>query len=159
MALEMVPFDIETTAFEVTGQVTVVGVELPLGCRVFLQGDEDTATGEVAVGGLEATVTERCGTQVKLSGHASEAALLDAVGVFARKRLHGEDVLLGAFNGERWTGGVDLPVLRARLAATSVEWPFPDMPYAEAVLLPRQDSKRRQIRGSPSYTLHPVIHH
>ncbi len=134
MALEMVPFDIETTGFEVTDEVTVVGVELPLGCRMFLQADEDTVNGERAAAELEATVGERCGTHVKLSVHASEAALLEAVGVFARERLHGEDVLLVAFNGERWKDGFDLPFLRTRLAATDVEWPFRDMPYAD--LLP-----------------------
>jgi uncharacterized protein YprB with RNaseH-like and TPR domain len=134
MALEMVPFDIETTGFEVTDEVTVVGFEFPLGCRVFLQGDEGTATDEAAVGEIEAGVAERCGTEVQLSVHASEAALLEAVGGFARERLHGEDVLLVAFNGERWKDGFDLPFLRTRLAATGVEWPFRDMPYAD--LLP-----------------------
>ena len=132
MALEMVPFDIETTGFDMTDAVTVVGLELSLGCRVFLQADADTLDGDVAA--LEATVGERCGTHVKLSLHASEAALLEAVGVFARERLHGEDVLLVAFNGERWKDGFDLPFLRTRLAATDVEWPFRDMPYAD--LLP-----------------------
>jgi len=107
MALEMVPFDIETTGFDVTDEVTVVGLELSLGCRVFLQADEDALDGDLAA--LEATVGERCGTHVKLSLHASEAALLAAVGVFARERLHGEDVLLVAFNGERWKDGFDLP--------------------------------------------------
>lgn len=132
MGLEMVSFDIETTGFDVTDAVTVVGLELSLGCRVFLQADADTLDGDVAA--LEATIGERCGTHVKLSLHASEAALLEAVGVFARERLHGEDVLLVAFNGERWKDGFDLPFLRTRLAATDVEWPFRDMPYAD--LLP-----------------------
>jgi len=132
MALEMVPFDIETTGFDVTDEVTVVGLEVSLGCRVFLQADADTLDGDVAA--LEATVSERCGTHVKLSVHASEAALLEAVGAFASERLHGEDVLLVAFNGERWKDGFDLPFLRTRLAATDVAWPFRDMPYAD--LLP-----------------------
>jgi len=57
MALEMVPFDIETTGFDVTDEVTVVGLELSLGCRVFLQADEDALDGDLAA--LEATVGER----------------------------------------------------------------------------------------------------
>jgi len=134
MALEMVPFDIETTGFAATDEVTVVGFELSLGCRVFLQADADTVNGEGAAGELEATVAERCGTHVKLSVHASEAALLRAVGSFATDRLRGDDVLLVAYNGERWKDGFDLPFLRTRLAATGVEWPFRDMPYAD--LLP-----------------------
>jgi DNA polymerase III epsilon subunit-like protein len=48
--------------------------------------------------------------------------------------LRGDDVLLVAYNGERWKDGFDLPFLRTRLAATDVEWPFRDMPYAD--LLP-----------------------
>jgi hypothetical protein len=128
MALEMVPFDIETTGFAATDEVTVVGFELSLGCRVFLQADADMA------GGLEAAVAERCGTHVKLSMHESEAALLRAVGSFAMDRLSGDDVLLVAYNGERWKNGFDLPFLRTRLATTDVEWPFRDMPYAD--LLP-----------------------
>lgn len=132
MTLEMVPFDIETTGLDVTDEVTVVGLELSLGCRVFLQADEDTLDGDVAA--LEAAVGERCGTHLNLSVHASEAGLLEAVGVFARERLHGEDVLLVAFNGERWKNGFDLPFLRTRLAAVEVGWPFRDMAYAD--LLP-----------------------
>jgi len=134
MALEMVPFDIETTGFAATDEVTVVGFEVPLGCRVFVQADADTANSEAAASELEATVAERCGTHVKLSVHASEAALLRAVGSFAADRVSGDDVLLVAFNGERWRDGFDLPFLRTRLAATGVEWPFRDMPYAD--LLP-----------------------
>ncbi|WP_459889427.1 hypothetical protein [Halostagnicola bangensis] len=130
--LEFVAFDIETTGFDVDDVVTTVGIELPLGCQVFLQADEETLDGDLAA--LEAVVGDRCGTHVKLSVYASEAALLEAVGMFAQERLHGEDVLLVAFNGERWKGGFDLPFLRTRLAATDVEWPFRDMPYAD--LLP-----------------------
>jgi hypothetical protein len=132
MALEMVPFDIETTGFDVTDEVTVVGFGMSLGCRVFLQADADTLDGDVAA--LEATVRDRCDTHVNLSVHASETALLKTVGAFARERLHGEDVLLVAYNGERWKDGFDLPFLRTRLVATDVAWPFREMPYAD--LLP-----------------------
>lgn len=134
MTLEMVPFDIETTGFAATDEVTVVGFKIPLGCRVFVQADADTVNGESPAGEVEATVAERCPTHVKLSMHESEAALLEAVGGFAEKRLHGDDVLLVAYNGERWKDGFDLPFLRTRLVATGVEWPFRDMPYTD--LLP-----------------------
>jgi uncharacterized protein YprB with RNaseH-like and TPR domain len=134
MVLEMVPFDIETTGFDVTDEVTVVGFEVPLGCRVFVQASERVAGDEQTTSELEATVAERAGVHVKLSMHASEAALLRAVGSFAADRLCGDDVLLVAYNGERWKDGFDLPFLRTRLAATDVEWPFRDMPYTD--LLP-----------------------
>jgi uncharacterized protein YprB with RNaseH-like and TPR domain len=65
--------------------------------------------------------------------HESEAALLRAVGAFAEERFCGEDVLLVAYNGERWRDGFDLPFLRTRLAATGVEWPFQDVAFADVM--------------------------
>ncbi|MFA9516911.1 hypothetical protein ACERIT_06795 [Halopenitus sp. H-Gu1] len=127
--LEFVPMDIETTGLEVTDEVTVVGFALPLGCRVFVQ-----APGQPEADELQATVQDRVETHVNLSRHDSETALLRAVGEFVAKRLHGDDVLLVAYNGERWKDGFDLPFLRTRLASTNVEWPFRDLPYAD--LLP-----------------------
>ncbi|WP_257301201.1 hypothetical protein [Haloarchaeobius sp. FL176] len=126
--LELVAFDIETTGFNVTDKVTAIGFAMPIGVRAFVQ------TGGVTAPDVEQAVQGRVEQHVQVSVHASKAALLDAVGVFARERLHGEDVLLVAFNGERWKDGFDLPFLRTRLAATDVEWPLRDMPYAD--LLP-----------------------
>jgi len=39
MALELVAFDIETTGFEVSDEVTVVGFAVPMGVRAFVQTD------------------------------------------------------------------------------------------------------------------------
>lgn len=83
---------------------------------------------------LESRVRERSGRSVNLSVHDSEPELLTAVGAFARSRLDGEEVLLVAYNGERWNSGFDLPFLRTRLAKNGVAWPFSDIPYAD--LLP-----------------------
>ena len=126
--LELVAFDIETTGFNVTDKVTAIGFPMPIGVRAFVQ------TGGVTAPDVEQAVQGRVEQHVQVSVHASEAALLDAVGVFARERLYGDDVLLVAYNGERWKDGFDLPFLRTRLAATDVEWPFRDMPYTD--LLP-----------------------
>lgn len=71
---------------------------------------------------------------MSLSVHRSEAELLRAVGEFAGNRFRDANLLLVAYNGERWNGGFDLPFLRTRLATTGVEWPFRDIPYAD--LLP-----------------------
>ena len=127
-ALEVVAFDIETTGFDVTDEVTVIGFALPLGCRVFVRGDEGTDAEVVA-----ATVGDAVGEAVSVSVHASEAGLLRAVGEFAAERINGADVLVVAYNGERWRGGFDLPFLRTRLAATGVAWPFRDVPYADVL--------------------------
>ncbi|NIC00954.1 hypothetical protein [Halobacterium sp. R2-5] len=126
--LELVAFDIETTGFTVEDEVTVVGFVVPLGCRVFCQ------TGGRSAPDLETWVREQVGEHVVVSTHESEAGLLEAVGEFAGERFRDSEVLLVAYNGERWKAGFDLPFLRTRLAATDVVWPFEDVPYAD--LLP-----------------------
>jgi hypothetical protein len=128
MVLEQVAFDIETTGLTAADTVTVVGFALPLGVRVF------AATGDHAAGDLEATVADRVPARVQVSTHATEQALLEAVGSFAAERLQSRDVLLVAFNGERWQAGFDLPFLRTRYAQQGLAWPFQDVPYAD--LLP-----------------------
>ena len=123
-----VPFDIETTGLGATDEVTVVGFELDLGCRVFYQ------TGDRLHEGCEAMVRDRTDELVKLSAHRSERVLLEAVSEFVATRLRSDDVLLVAFNGEVWRGGFDLPFLRTRFAVHDIAWPFRDIPYAD--LLP-----------------------
>lgn len=127
-SLEFVAFDIETTGFAVTDTVTVVGFAVPMGVRVFCRTDSRPAPD------LEVTVTDRVEQHVQLSTHASEEAMLEAVGAFTAERLYDDEVLLVAFNGERWKAGFDLPFLRTRLTLTGVTWPFCEMPFAD--LLP-----------------------
>jgi uncharacterized protein YprB with RNaseH-like and TPR domain len=107
-----------------------VGFAVPLGCRVFVHDpDADRDDGE-----LETAVQDHVETYVQVSTHASESALFQAVAGFVEKRLRVEDVLLVAYNGERWRGGFDLPFLRTRAATLGVEWPLSGVPYAD--LLP-----------------------
>jgi hypothetical protein len=124
-SLEFVAFDIETTGFAVTDTVTVVGFAVPMGVRVFCRTDGRPAPD------LEVTVTDRVEQHVQLSTHASEEAMLEAVGAFTAERLYDDEVLLVAFNGERWKAGFDLPFLRTRLTLTDVTWPFCEMPFAD----------------------------
>jgi hypothetical protein len=128
MPLTQVAFDIETTGFEATDTVTVLGFAVPMGVRVFVRADEQAADP------LEAAIDTPPGTVVDVSTHATERAVLEAVGDFVDARLRDEDVLLVAYNGERWDGGFDLPFLRTRYATHDRPWPFVDVPYAD--LLP-----------------------
>lgn len=127
--LEQVAFDIETTGLGATDEVTTVGFAVPMGVRVFVR------TGGVGVdaGEVEATVRERASEHVVVSCHESEAAVLRAVDAFADERLRGEDVLLVAYNGERWRDGFDVPFLRTRSALIGVEWPFRGVPFADVM--------------------------
>jgi len=126
-ALDMIPLDIETTGFNLGDAVTVIGFELELGCRVFLQTDGR----RVHEGEVEEAVRERTGRHVVVSTHESEREVLVATWEFAGDRFRDEDVLLVGYNGETWNGGFDLPFLRSRCAAQDVPWPFVDLPYAD----------------------------
>lgn len=131
--LAHVAFDIETTGLDAADEVTVVGFELELGCRVFYQtGGRETASDEI-----QTAVQDRTGTHVEVSAHQSERALLEAVSAFVATRLRSADVLLVAYNGETWRGGFDLPFLRTRYAACDVAWPFRDLPYADVLPIVR----------------------
>lgn len=70
---------------------------------------------------------------VNVSTHSSEEELLVVVREFVAERLCGSDVLLVAYNGERWRGGFDVPFLRTRYARLGVAWPFTDVPYADVM--------------------------
>lgn len=126
--LDHVAFDIETTGLAAGDEVTVVGFELELGCRVFCQTDGSPSDE------IEKTVQDRTVAHTKVSAYESELALLEAVSVFVADRIRSAEVLLVAYNGETWRGGFDLPFLRTRYAAHDVAWPFRDAPYAD--LLP-----------------------
>ncbi|MFA9518463.1 hypothetical protein ACERIT_14835 [Halopenitus sp. H-Gu1] len=129
MVLEQVAFDIETTGFSVDDEVTTVGFALPLGVRVFVQ------SGGRSVSDVASTVQDAVatGTLVNVSMHTSEQGLLAAVSGFVEERLCGADVLLVAYNGERWKGGFDLPFLRTRYACLGMAWPFVDVPFADVM--------------------------
>jgi hypothetical protein len=129
MVLEQVAFDIETTGFDAVDVVTTVGFAVPMGVRVFLQ------TGERDVSGLESAVeSEVSETLVRVSAHASERELLAAVSEFVAERIR-DDMLLVAYNGEKWNGGFDVPFLRTRYAQRDLAWPFVDVPYADVMPL------------------------
>ncbi|WP_311170865.1 hypothetical protein [Halobellus ordinarius] len=129
--LTHVPFDIETSGFETTACVTVVGFAVPLGSRVFL----NTGGRSVDQANLETSLTERIETNVQLSVHESEYALLTAVAEFVAETIAPRDYLLVAYNGERFNGGFDLPFLRTRYSLQDLAWPFDRLPYADILPL------------------------
>jgi len=127
VVLEQVAFDIETTGFDVEDEVTVVGFGLSMGVRVFVQ------TGGRPPGDVTSEVEAATDAVVNVSTHSSEEALLLAVSEFVAERLCDADVLLVAYNGERWRGGFDVPFLRTRYAQLGVAWPFTDVAYADVM--------------------------
>ena len=108
MTLDIVAFDIETTGFTVEDEVTVAGFALEMGARVFYQ------TGGRPAEPIEQAVREKATHNVQVSAHESEAQVLDAMAAFVAGRLAEQEILLVAYNGETWRGGVSLSVRRAR---------------------------------------------
>lgn len=133
MATRLTPvaFDIETAGLETSACVTVVGFELPLGCRVLLHAP----AASVDEAALESTLAERFETELKLSVHPGGRALLEAVGAFLEASVAPREYLLVAYNGERFNGGFDLPFLRTRYALQDLAWPFDGIPYADVMPL------------------------
>jgi len=124
--LKTVAFDIETTGFQTTDQVTVIGFDADISSRVFLNLD-DRETPSSLVERLE----EEMNPSVVLSTHNSETALLEAMSGFVESSLRTQEIKLVAYNGETWKGGFDLPFVRTRLNAHDLEWPFVGLPYID----------------------------
>jgi len=80
--LKTVAFDIETTGFHTTDQVTVIGFDADISSRVFLNVD-DRGTPK----SLEERLDKDMNPAVVLSTHESEAALLEAMTDFVESSL------------------------------------------------------------------------
>jgi len=126
--LATIAFDIETTGFSTTDQLTVIGFDAEIGSRIFLNTDGRAYTSDI-----EQRVNERLTTPVTLSVHDDEGTLLDAVKTFVDATIAQRDVKLVAYNGETWNGGFDLPFLRTRLSHHEREWPFTELPYIDVM--------------------------
>jgi len=136
--LDFVAVDIETTGFDVSDTVTVVGFALPLGCRVFVHRTDVTTSESSDAQSLSSAVGERVDHHVQVSEYSTESVLLEAVGEFVATRLADDDVLLVAYNADTRQGGFDFPFLRTRLARADLEWPFTSVPYADLLPLIRK---------------------
>lgn len=121
--LTTVAFDIETTGFETSDQLTVIGFDSPVASRVFLNTDGTTPSAN-----LEDDLNTKLNAPVQLSVHTSEQELLTEMSAFVTSTLTQRDAKLVAYNGERWSGGFDLPFLRTRLCTHAIDWPFGSLP-------------------------------
>lgn len=117
--------DIETTGISPSDQITVVGIDIPLGSRVFLQTDGENP--ELAY--IEEIESDFDGL-VNITVHHSEADLLRAFRTFAEARFRSaekgdaDEFKFAAYNGETWKGGFDLPFIRTRCQEHGVGWPL-----------------------------------
>jgi len=80
---------------------------------------------------LEQALTEYSSSGVDVLVTADEAELLAAIDQIASERLDADRHYLTAYNGETWNGGFDLPFLRTACISHDLDWPFPNMAYAD----------------------------
>lgn len=126
-SLTPVAFDLETSGLESRAVITVVGLATDMGAWLGL----NTAGRDADAARLAEAVEQESGTTVRLFVHPDERALLVALGEFATARLDGDQQYLTAYFGETYTDGFDLPFLRRACVRCSVDWPFPDIAYAD----------------------------
>jgi uncharacterized protein YprB with RNaseH-like and TPR domain len=126
--LTTVAFEIETTGFEPSDQLTVIGFDSPVASRVFLN-----TAGKTPPDNLEERLNSDLTTPIRLSVHDSEPELLTGMAEFVTSTLTQRDAKLVAYNGERWSGGFDLPFLRTRFCTHHIDWPFGSLPYVDVM--------------------------
>ena len=120
--------DIETTGTTPADQITVVGIDIPMGSRVFLNTNGRP---------YPETITENLDAHfdriVRVTACESEAELLEAFRAFTQQRFTAQapgtdadddEFKFAAYNGETWNGGFDLPFIRTRCQQNEVTWPL-----------------------------------
>ncbi len=125
--LDPIAFDIETSGFGNESELTVAGFASTLGEIVILNTAGRQANGIR----LEQTLSEYSTKGVEVIVTDNEVGLLRAVEEIATNRLNSDRHYLTAYNGETWKGGFDLPYLRTACIAHDLQWPFPNMAYAD----------------------------
>ncbi|WP_435182084.1 hypothetical protein [Halorussus sp. AFM4] len=126
---DLVPlaFDIETSGIEPGATITVAGIaSTPLAWLVLNTGGRPADEMQ-----LRTTIESQTQASVKIAVRDDEAELLTALSNFANERIDGDRHYLTAFNGETWNDGFDLPFLRRACIRQNVDWPFPDIAYAD----------------------------
>jgi uncharacterized protein YprB with RNaseH-like and TPR domain len=126
--LTPVAFDIETSGLDGDAVITVAGLAHKLGEFLILNtGDRDADQERLT----RALVPDSNGTNPDLRVTHSEQELLEALHDVAHDRLDDDRHYLTAYHGETWNGGFDLPFVRTACVTHDIEWPFPNLPYAD----------------------------
>jgi len=153
--LDPIAFDIETSGFEDGSVLTVAGFASTLGEVIIL----NTSGRPTSSTQLEQALTEHSTQGVDVITTDDEASLLAAVEHVATERLNSDQHYLTAYNGETWKGGFDLPFVRSACVSHDIDWPFPNMAYADVFeFIDRFDTNGQkdlvgvydQLRGMPS---------
>lgn len=126
--LDPVAFDIETSGLDDQAVITVAGLAHELGEILILNTGNRDADQDY----LSRALTQHShGEMVDLRIVDTEPQLLEALRRVAHKRLDDDTHYLTAYHGETWNGGFDLPFVRTACVTHDVEWPFPNLAYAD----------------------------
>ena len=125
--LDPIAFDIETSGLDDGAVLTVAGLAHSLGEVLILNTDGRTANS----GRLEQALREDSTGNTEVLLADDEEALLGILTNIAHDQLDDNKHYLTAYNGETWNGGFDLPFVRTACIRHGLDWPFPDLAYAD----------------------------
>jgi len=126
-SLTPIAFDIETSGLDETAVITVAGLAHELGEIIILNTGGRTADASQ----LEQALSKHSAGTIELRVTEDEPSLLSVLTDVARDRVDDDRHYLTAYHGETWKGGFDLPFVRTACVKHTVEWPFPDVAYAD----------------------------
>jgi hypothetical protein len=123
-----VAWDIETTGFGWSEEITVSGFWFPGGHATLVVN-----SGPHAVDGdaFEERLSETCGAPVSLVIADDEAELLEKMRQAVFDRFDRDYNRIVAYNAESWKGGFDLPFVRTRCIRRGIDWVFDGVLFAD----------------------------
>jgi len=123
-----VAWDIETTGFGWSEEITVSGFWFPDGHATLLV---NAGPNEVDATELEPALKDASRASVSLIVADDETALLHEMGQIVFEQFDRDYNRLIAYNAESWKGGFDLPFVRTRCIRQGVDWMFDGIVFAD----------------------------
>lgn len=122
-----VAWDLETTGFAWSDQITISGFWFPDDYAELIINSNDDLNSNLMSEQLE----NRSGASVSVTVADDESALLEAMQHILFDRFDTDYNRLVAFNAESWKSGFDLPFLRTRCLKNDFSWLFDGIQFAD----------------------------
>lgn len=123
-----VAWDIETTGFGWSDEITVSGFWFPGGHATLIVNAGPNAVDTQV---YEEHLSDACGAPVSLVVADDEGGLLREMQHVVFEQFDRDYNRLVAFNAESWKGGFDLPFTRTRCIRKGVDWMFDGVMFAD----------------------------
>jgi len=124
-----VAWDLETTGFAWSDQITVSGFWFPGGHTELIINT--SSGGSLEIESVQTQLEDVSGVSVAVTVADDELALLEAMQQILFERFDRQYNRLVAFNAESWKSGFDLPFLRTRCFRHDSSWPFDRIEFAD----------------------------